>query len=706
MMRNLLLAISLFIFFNNYGQSTYCAATENLKEQLIANPNLILHLKDVERQIQDKMNEGSRASILTIPVVFHVLHNGDAYGTGENISDEQILSQLDALNRDFNNRNADTSRIPSVFKPLLGNMQVEFCLARFDESGVLISGILRHNLGQAAWDRTMLETNAKPNTILNANFYLNIWTARLTGDLNGVLGYAQFPGMAASTDGVVLRYDCVGTTGIINPGNELGRVATHEVGHWMGLYHIWGDDGGMPDECAGSDSIGDTPNQRVEYYGKPTHPQVSCSVQNLFMDYMDYVDDSAKVMFTNGQVNRARATLLAYRGQLLASSTKCNLNLDAEFVSFLSPSDTECSANLLPILKFRNNAKTKITYLEVVYSIDGGLNKIAKWYGNLNPRESANIRLFKETLAVGNHTISSYFSNINLSGNDDYTLNDNATKNFYVTGTGSVATTTTLSEGFEDVTLPIDWTIENPNIDRTWTITNAVGAYGTSVQSIYFDNFNNLSNPTNRIDALLSPVCYLSSTNNYPYLEFDVAYATRNTTRMDTLTLYASTDCGHSWNQLWQQGGNTLATQPETNVAFYPTSSQWKTIKVDINPFVTMDQIQFKFVNKSGWGNNLYLDNVNIKSYGVGIQEQLNQPDLIKIYPNPANTNFHISSENNHVFPINYILLNHLGQELLTGWCYTSQDIIDIQNLNAGVYLIKMIDANKNKITKKITKIN
>jgi hypothetical protein len=310
-MKHILLLFSIAIYSFSFSQSHYCATTENLKEQLQSNPSLKTHLEDIERQIQEKINEGSRASILTIPVVFHVLHNGDAYGTGENITDEQILSQLDALNRDFNNRNVDTNRIPAVFKPLLGNMQVEFCLARFDESGNVFSGIVRHNLGIAQWDRTMLETNGKPNTIWNPNQYYNIWTARFTGDLNGVLGYAQFPGMSPSTDGVVLRYDCVGTTGVINTGNEMGRVATHETGHWMGLYHIWGDDGGEPNECAGSDSVGDTPNQRIEYYGRPTHPQVSCSAQNLFMNYMDYVDDSAKVMFSQGQVDRARAALLS-----------------------------------------------------------------------------------------------------------------------------------------------------------------------------------------------------------------------------------------------------------------------------------------------------------------------------------------------------------------------------------------------------------
>ena len=704
-MKNILLALSLLIITNNYAQTTYCASTENLKDQLIANPNLILHLKDVEQQIQDKMQEGSRLGILTIPVVFHVIHNGDAYGTGENITDEQILSQLDALNRDFNNRNTDTINIPNVFKPLLGNMQIEFCLARFDESGNLFSGIVRHNLGQVAWDRTMLETNGKPNTIFNPNNYFNIWIARLTGDLNGVLGYAQFPGLSPTTDGVVLRYDCVGTTGPRNTGNELGRVATHEVGHWMGLYHIWGDDGGMPDECAGSDSIGDTPNQTIEYYGRPTHPQISCAVQNLFMNYMDYVDDSAKIMFTNGQVNRARASLLSQRGQLLASTSNCNLNLDAEYIGMLSPSDTECNSQLMPILQFRNNGKVNINYLEAIYNIDGGTNKLAKWYGNLAPRQTAYMTISKEIVPIGSHNISIFLFNANNNGNDDYALNDNATKNFYMTGSSTTGAATPIAEGFESSILPAGWSIENPNGDRAWNINTTVGAYGTSGQSIFFDNFDNLSNPTNRKDAFITSTYNLMA-SNFPYLTFDVAYASRSITRTDTLTLSASTDCGHTWNQLWKQGANDLATQTETNIAFTPTNTQWKTVQVDINTYINTDQIQFKFENKSGWGNMLYIDNINIKSYGVSVPEITKQEDELVVYPNPSTNEIQIFTTAFSNYPMQYSILNGLGQELKSGWVYGKEDKIDISSLETGCYYIQLNDQHKNRITKKITTIH
>ncbi len=701
-MKKILLALFSILSLNSFAQSHYCAATENLKDQLRLNPSLYLHLQEVEQQIQDQMAAGSRAAVLNIPVVFHVIHNGDAYGTGENITDEQVLSQLDALNRDFNNWNADTINLPSVFKPLLGNMQVSFCLARFDESGNIFSGIVRHDLGVTAWDRTAMETTGKPSTIWNPNQYFNIWTARFTGDLNGVLGYAQFPGMNPTTDGVVLRYDCVGTVGPRNIGNELGRVATHEVGHWMGLYHIWGDDGGEPNECVGSDSVGDTPNQRIEFYGRPTHPQVSCSAQNLFMNYMDYVDDSAKFMFTNGQVTRARASLLSQRGQLLAASSNCNLNLDAEYIGLLSPSDTACTNNMLPVIQFRNNGKVPITYLEAIYSIDGGTNKTAPWYGNLSPRQTAYFSLPIEAVSMGAHTISIFLYNANSRGNDDYTSNDNGSKSFYMSGLGSLGTGTPMSENFESSVLPTNWSIVNPNGDRTWSINTTVGAYGTSAQCISFDNFDISSNPTNRIDGLITASYNLAGTN-FPYLDFDVAYAPRSSTRNDTMNVYASLDCGHSWTKLWKQGGTELATQTELNTLFYPTSSQWKTVRLDLTPFMYASTIEFKFENKSGWGNMLYLDNVNIRSYGVGIQQEEMKFDQVSFYPNPTSTYVEVQTGESALFPMQYEIYNTFGQSVLQGTLTKNQEKIDVSSLQNACYIIQLQNTHAFQKISKIT---
>ena len=145
-----------------------------------------------------------------------------------------------------------------------------------------------------------------------ANRYLNLWVCTLGG---GLLGYAQFPGGPARTDGVVILNTAFGTTGTATTPFDLGRTATHEVGHWLNLRHIWGD----RNDCGGTDFVTDTPNAQLPNYGKPTFPHISCNNApngDMFMDYMDYVDDAAMVMFTAGQVERMNATLAGPRKKI------------------------------------------------------------------------------------------------------------------------------------------------------------------------------------------------------------------------------------------------------------------------------------------------------------------------------------------------------------------------------------------------------
>ena len=170
------------------AQSNYCAAMDELKTQIANDSGLLHRLRMAEIDIQTEMHSGRRASILHIPVLFHVIHNGDAYGVNENITDEQILSQIDALNRDFRKHNFDTSKVPAEFMSLLGDMQIEFCLARFDTVGGITSGIIRQNLGVPAWDRPQIEGIMKPTTIWDPNQYFNTPLSEIR-DANGFVLY-------------------------------------------------------------------------------------------------------------------------------------------------------------------------------------------------------------------------------------------------------------------------------------------------------------------------------------------------------------------------------------------------------------------------------------------------------------------------------------------------------------------------------------
>jgi hypothetical protein len=231
--------------------------------------------------------------LATIRVIVHVVYN-DA---SQNIADAQIKSQITALNKDFRATNADRSKTPAAFKGFVSDSKVKFVLDR----------ITRTETAEAAFadDDGVKRGSSGGIAPVDTTKYLNVWVCALGG---GLLGYAQFPGGPATTDGVVLHYRAFGTKGTAQAPYNKGRSATHEIGHYLNLRHIWGD---TPD-CSGTDSVADTPNAAGPNFGKPTFPTVTCNNGpngDMFMNYMDYTDDDAMFMFTAQQVVRMRATL-------------------------------------------------------------------------------------------------------------------------------------------------------------------------------------------------------------------------------------------------------------------------------------------------------------------------------------------------------------------------------------------------------------
>ena len=250
------------------------------------------------------------ARLITIPVVVHVVH----HTAEENISDAQVKSQIVVLNKDYRLKNSDKKKVPDVWKGLLVDSNIQFELAKKDARGKPTTGITRTATTVAEFGADD-SVKAKAKGGVNAwpaDRYLNIWTCNLTG---GLLGYAQFPGGPAKTDGVVIRSSAFGTKGSVKPPFDLGRTATHEIGHFLGLRHIWGD----RNDCTGNDFVADTPPARQANNGKPRFPHVSCNngpSGDMFMNYMDYSDDAAMCMFTQGQVARMNATLAGPRKKL------------------------------------------------------------------------------------------------------------------------------------------------------------------------------------------------------------------------------------------------------------------------------------------------------------------------------------------------------------------------------------------------------
>lgn len=244
--------------------------------------------------------DAARARLVRIKTVVNVVYNT----AEQNISDAQINSQIAALNKDYRANNPDRNQTPTPWKGLVSDMRLEFTLVKVtrtqttENTFTYDDGVKKSSTGGIA--------PFEPKT------HLNLWVCSLGG---GLLGYAQFPGGPPATDGVVINYLAFGTSGTAQAPFDKGRTATHEIGHYFNLRHIWGD---TPD-CSGTDMVADTPNCAGPNYGTPTWPQITCNNGpngDMFMNYMDYTDDAAMFMFTPQQVLRMRTALDTARSDL------------------------------------------------------------------------------------------------------------------------------------------------------------------------------------------------------------------------------------------------------------------------------------------------------------------------------------------------------------------------------------------------------
>jgi hypothetical protein len=312
-----------------YGQQPVrrvCASDTRYKELLAQSPEFrevrqtLLQLTNAFVAVRRNGRVALRTAPIVIPVVVHVVFKE----ASQNISDAQIQSQIEVLNRDYMQANSDISGVPSMFTSTIGNARLQFKLATRDPQGNATNGITRTQTTRDSFDadgpnKDFMKFAAKGgHDAWNRDQYLNVWVCQLTGQ---VLGYATFPGEAANVDGVAITFRAFGTSGTAAAPFHLGRTLTHEVGHWLNLFHIWGDDSGS---CSGSDQVDDTPNQGDSSVGCPIAPPTSCGVKNMTVNFMDYSDDACMFMFTAGQVARIEATLAGAR---LALTTSAALNV-------------------------------------------------------------------------------------------------------------------------------------------------------------------------------------------------------------------------------------------------------------------------------------------------------------------------------------------------------------------------------------------
>lgn len=270
-----------------------CGSMQVLESQLKDDPTLESRMNAIEAFTQEAINKGTVArlvnGVIEIPVVVNVLYRT----TAENISLAQIQSQIDVLNEDFNATNADFSLVPSTFSGVKANVGIRFVLDQ----------VIRKSTTKQSWgtNDAMKKTSGGGIAPTSPTTKLNIWVCTLSG---GILGYAQFPGGSSSTDGVVILNTAFGRTGTAKAPFNKGRTATHEVGHWMNLRHIWGD------ATCGNDLVSDTPVHNTANYGCPAAGHRSTCTGTpieMTMNYMDYTDDACMYMFSNGQKSRMLA---------------------------------------------------------------------------------------------------------------------------------------------------------------------------------------------------------------------------------------------------------------------------------------------------------------------------------------------------------------------------------------------------------------
>ncbi len=320
MIKKISFFLAVLSFGSAFAQSSRCSTDEFLmakfenntalkaqyEETIDAIRTASKHVHAMKMAMDDEGDE-----IITIPVVFHIVHRLSS----QNISDERIFEQIDILNADYSGANTDIGSVPSDFSAFVGSSRIRFELASFDPDGNPTTGIERIATDSITF--SMNDEGIKHSELGGADVwtnteYLNIWVGRIE---NGLLGYATPPNTAsASEDGVVIGYKYVGLSS--DASYNLGRTATHEIGHYLGLSHIWGPYG---PSCSFDDNIADTPMQFDAHYANPGHPSISCNSADMFMNYMDYVEDEDMFFFTIGQVSNMETAVVNYRAGLMNS---------------------------------------------------------------------------------------------------------------------------------------------------------------------------------------------------------------------------------------------------------------------------------------------------------------------------------------------------------------------------------------------------
>ena len=685
------------------GEDVEYCKTHKLMNELKEDPEFLREFmvsQNELKKIENHLANGNKNRVVyTIPLVFHVLHNGGV----ENISSEQIKDAVAILNRDFRLQNADANTVQPTFSGMPADVEIEFQLATKAPNGQCFSGITRTQsplTNNGTNGQSQVSAIVAGNDVYNGtwagNKYLNIF---IVNDADGAAGYTTNPNNwsgTSMTNGIWVLHDYVGSIGTSDIYSS--RTLTHEVGHWLNLDHLWGNNNnpGNASSCSQDDAVDDTPrcigvtscnlnsntcsNDAVDGYWTS---DVIDNVEN----YMEY--SYCNKMFTPGQKNRMRAALLSSVGGRNNVWTSSN-----HTATGLNTTPSLCAVNI-------RVERDIVCGGDDVQFFDESYNNITSWnwtFPNGTPNSSTDQNpmvsytgsgSFDVTLevtdALGN-TMSQTFPNfISVIGNPGYPP--------------------PIYEGFENISsLPSnDWTIlnsEGPGFDVV-TTGSASGS-----QSVKLDNSQGQNGS---IDELISNTIDLSN-SGAASISFKYAFAKRNSGNTDYLQILASKDCGETWFMRKNISSSIIGTMANTNSSFTPTGSDWKTIVIGPGSFtnylVSDFRFKFKFVN--GGGNDLYIDDINL-SGSVSINETQKVFDF-SVYPNPVVDNLIVSFNSLINLTQPYIEIVDASGRIINSFNMNNfskggnEFPITSSNLESGWYILKIISNEKSIATKFLKK--
>lgn len=559
-------------------------------------------------QILSRINQEPRL----IAVVVHVIHSGQAIGTGSNIPRSQIDAQIRILNEDYRRQNADANLTPSEFLPVAADSNIEFVLAKQDPQGLPTDGIVRVQGFKTSYspvDATMIGQLSQ----WDPNEYLNVWVASLTMPF---IGYASFPisdlpGLgdspsSASVDGVTIDFRYFGVGGNAAT-NYFGRTATHEIGHYLGLRHIWGDGG-----CGVDDFVEDTPLQDGSNLTcSPSATKTSCGNVNMIQNYMDYTPDACMNLFTKGQVERFNVVLANSPRRVSLVNGRATKNpvleqRDLGITRVIQPELFSCSGAISPIIEIKNVGILTLNSAKILLFRNKELMEERKFSFSLASGESSRVNFKSIPVLSGTNELE--FRIIQVNNLPDQNLSNN-TKAISTIVQGKIELPYTFDIGANTDS----WSIKNPDEAYTWESTQLT--ISGQEQSVFYIRNYDYDAPGQQ-DYLISPSVDLS---NYPeaQLVFDMSYARFTLSGyQDELIVAVSQDCGNNFdfvNATYKKFGELLDTSGGSLEEFIPTQeNQFRKELVNLKGFANLGKIKIAFISKTGFGNNIYLKNIQI----------------------------------------------------------------------------------------------